>query len=192
MVGHRLLSIRAFRVLQTVCYGAQTSLRTGPFRSSRYTTPLAGYRSMLALYFIGAIIWGSLAAQFFVQTLTSLSIAIVYLYGLLCSAVKRKITATGFAAAVAQASLFGALFVGGFFLIAEYFQPSGWTINMSAGFVAFVLTFVYCFIQVPDRILVAKLTSTVPYFAERARWLAPNRRISGEEARRILAELHSR
>jgi hypothetical protein len=146
---------------------------------------------MLALYFIGSIIWGSLAAQFLVQTIASLSIAAVYLYGLLFSLVKKEITSAGFAAAIAQALLFAALFVGGFVLVAIYFRPSEWSAATIAGFIAFVLTFAYCFIQVPDRIVVAKLISTVPYFAERARWLAPNRRLSGEEARRILAELRS-
>lgn len=69
---------------------------------------------MLPLYFIGAIIWGSLTAQFLVQKITSLSISIIYLYGLLFSPVKREITAAGFAAALAQTLLFAALCVGGF------------------------------------------------------------------------------
>ena len=148
-----------------------------------------GIVPMSALYFIGAIVWGSLAAQFLVQTITSLSIAAISLYGLLFARVKKEITAAGFAAALAQTLMFAGLFGGGFALIAIYFHPLGWTANMIAGFIAFVLTFIYCFIQVPDKILVAKLISTVPYFAERARWLASNRKLSGEEARRILAEL---
>jgi hypothetical protein len=41
--------------------------------------------------------------------------------------------------------------------------------------VAFVISFIYCFIQ-------------TPYFAERARFVAPNRKLTGDEARRIAAE----
>lgn len=147
---------------------------------------------MPAFYFIGAIVWGSLAAQFLVQIIASLLIAAVYLYGLLFSPVKMTITAAGLAGALAQALVFAALFGGGSVLFAKYFHPLDWNTDIIAGFIAFVLTLIYCFIQVPDRILVAQFVSTVPYFAERARRLAPYRKLSGEEARSIRAELRDR
>jgi hypothetical protein len=72
-----------------------------------------GEANMAVLIFVGAIIWGSLSAQFLVQTVTSFIIAIIFLSGLAFSKVAKSFNATGFAVSVAQVLLYAALFYGG-------------------------------------------------------------------------------
>jgi hypothetical protein len=146
---------------------------------------------MWTVYLIGAIFWGALSAQFLVQSISSFATATVYLYGLFFSRVKKNITASGFAAAITQAVLFAIFLIGGFWLIASYTHigHAVWNMNYTAGLVAFVISFIYCFVQVPDKLYIARLCAMTPYFAERARFVAPNRTLTANEARRIAAEI---
>src|SRR5215469_3789554 len=127
---------------------------------------------MSVLLFIGSFAWDALTAQFLVQILSSFTSACIYLYGLLFSRVKKRLNAIFFATSLTQALVFAILLVGGFWLIDLY--PSNADLAASAG--AFVCYFVYCVLQVPDKILVARTCAMRPFFAEaaRARRLSPN------------------
>jgi hypothetical protein len=107
---------------------------------------------MSVLLFIGSIVWGSLAALFLVQTISSLISAGIHLYSLSFSRVKNELNTIFFATALTQAVLFAALLVGGFWLIGWYVEL--WNANWTAGSVAFVLTFIYCAIQVPNNVAI--------------------------------------
>ena len=146
---------------------------------------------MWTVYLIGAVFWGALSAQFLVQTISSFTTALIFLYGLFFSRVKKNITASGFAANITLAGLFAVFLLGGFWLIASYtpLDHAGWNLNYTGGLVAFVISFIYCFIQVPDKIYIARLVAMTPYFAERARFVAPNRKLTTDEACRIAAEI---
>jgi MFS family permease len=142
------------------------------------------------IFFIGSIIWGAIAAQLLVQVISSFVTAAIFLYGLAFSSVRRKLNAIFFASALTQTVFFAGLFAGGFVLIGLFAHPdSRWNANYTAGFVGFVITFIYCFIQVPDKILLARLCAMMPRFAERARLLAPNRRLTRDEAMRIATDI---
>jgi hypothetical protein len=119
--------------------------------------------------FIISLVWGSLAAQFFVQTISSFITACIYLYGLLFSRVKRRLNAIFFSTALTQAVVFAALFVGGFWLVDLFIDHPVSDTNWIAGFVGFVVTFVYCLVQVPDKIFAARMYAMKPFFAEIAR-----------------------
>jgi hypothetical protein len=119
--------------------------------------------------FIISIVWGSLAAPFLVQTITSFTSACIYLYGLLFSRVKKRINVIFFGKALTQAALFAVLFVGGFWLVGLFIEHPVPVANWIAGFVAFTVTFAYCAIQVPDKIRAARMCATKPWFAELAK-----------------------
>jgi len=121
---------------------------------------------MSTFVFIGSIFWGLLAAQFLVQAILSFAVACVYLYAIFFSRVKKQITVAGFTTSLAQAMLFGVLFIGGFWLFTAYVRPD---VNWTACVVAFSFSFVYCVVQMPDKILVARLCAMKPPFAEAAR-----------------------
>src|SRR6516164_8470021 len=115
---------------------------------------------MSVLLFIGSFAWGALTAQFLVQILSSLTSACIYLYGLLFSRVKKRLNAIFFATSLTQAVVFAILLVGGFWLIDLYIPyPSNADLAAAAG--AFVCYFVYCVLQVPDKILVARTCAAV-------------------------------
>jgi hypothetical protein len=82
--------------------------------------------------------------------------ACIYLYGLLFSRVKKRLNAIFFGTALTQAVLFAFLFVGGFWLVGLFVEHPVPTANWFAGFVAFIVTFAYCAIQVPDKIRAAR------------------------------------
>jgi hypothetical protein len=116
--------------------------------------------------FIISVVWGSLAAQFLVQTISSFTSACIYLYGLLFSRVKKRLNAIFFGKALTQAALFAVLFVGGFWLVGLFVEHPVPTGNWIAGFIAFIVTFAYCAIQVPDKIRAARMCAMKPLFAE--------------------------
>jgi hypothetical protein len=118
--------------------------------------------------FIGSIIWGTLAAQFLVQTLSSFTSACIYLYGLLFSQVKKRLNAIFFITSLTQAVVFAVLLAGGFWLI-DLYIPYPSNADLIAALVAFVFYFVNCLVQVPDKILVARMCAMQPFFAEFAR-----------------------
>jgi hypothetical protein len=116
-----------------------------------------------------SVVWGSLAAQFLVQTISSFTSACIYMYGLLFSRVKKRLNASFFGTALAQAVLFAVLFVGGFWLVGLFIEHPIPTANWIAGFVAFIVTFAYCAIQVPDKTRAARMSAMKPLFAEFAK-----------------------
>src|SRR6516225_10035608 len=106
---------------------------------------------MSLFLFIGSIIWGGLAAQFLVQAISSFISACIFLYGLLFSRVKKKLNAIFFSSALTQAAVFAVLLVGWVGLLVGYGN-----VNWTAGSVAFVVSFIYWAIQVPNKILAAR------------------------------------
>ena len=119
--------------------------------------------------FIISIVWGSLAAQFLVQTISSFASACIYVYGLLFSRVKKRLNASFFGTALTQAVLFAVLFVSGFWLVGLFVEHPVPVANWIAGFVAFIVTFAYYAVQVPDRIRAARMCAMKPLFAEFAK-----------------------
>jgi hypothetical protein len=113
---------------------------------------------------IGSIVWGALAAQFLVQATSSFISACIFLYGLLFSPVKKKLNAIFFSSALTQAAVFGVLLVGWVGFLVGYGN-----ISWVAGSVAFVVSFIYSAIQVPNKILAARKCAMTPLFAEMAR-----------------------
>jgi hypothetical protein len=118
------------------------------------------------MWFIAALIWGSLSGQFLVQAVTSLLIAFVCFSGLVFSQVSKSRTAIGTAVSFVQAIVFAALFFGGNWFASEYIEYATWNANSIASAVTFSLTIIYCAVQVPGKILLARLSTWKPYFAE--------------------------
>jgi hypothetical protein len=65
--------------------------------------------------------------------------------------------------------LFAVLFVGGFWLIGLFVEHPVPVANWITGFVAFIVTFTYYAVQVPDKIRVARMCAMKPLFAEFAK-----------------------
>jgi len=123
---------------------------------------------MSVFLFVVPIIWGSLAALFFVQTISSFACACIYLYGLLFSRVKRRLNGSFLGTTLIEAALFAIVLITGFWLVVLFIEPPAWDANWIAGLVAFTISFVYCALQVPDKILAARMCAMKPFFAERA------------------------
>jgi uncharacterized protein with PQ loop repeat len=144
----------------------------GDFRDNYNGVPVSFYFPSLTVSdvsFIISVVWGSLAAQFLVQTISFFTSACVYLYGLLFSRVKKRLNAPFFGTALTQAALFAVLFVGGFWLIGLFVEHPVPVANWITGFVAFIVTFTYYAVQVPDKIRVARMCAMKPLFAEFAK-----------------------
>jgi hypothetical protein len=116
-----------------------------------------------------SVVWGSLAAHFLVQTISSFASACIYMYGLLFSRAKKRLNASFFGTALTQAVLFAVLFVSGFWLVGLFVEHPVPVANWIAGFVAFIVTFAYYAVQVPDRIRAARMCAMKPLFAEFAK-----------------------
>lgn len=114
--------------------------------------------------FLVAVVWGSLSAQFLVQVVACLIISVVYLSGLLFSRVPKVLNAGGTAVSFVQAIIFAALFVGGNWLASDYIDYGSWNTDSIAGVVAFLFTIVYCGVQVPGKVLLARLCAWQPSF----------------------------
>jgi hypothetical protein len=109
-----------------------------------------------------SIVWGLLAAQFFVQTATSLVIAFIFLSGLLFSRVRKSNNAAGLLASVVQTAIFASLVIGGNWFAKEYFLLAPWNANLIAATAAFCISLVYCAVQVPGKILLARTSAWKP------------------------------
>jgi hypothetical protein len=133
---------------------------------------------MTALILIAGIVWGSLSAQFLVQTITSLIIASISLAGLAFSKVPKDMNAAGCIAALAQAAIFAVLFFGGNWFASGYIDFASWNAASIASLVAFVSTLIYCALQVPGKILLARLSAWAPFFVQAAMGRPRNERVS--------------
>jgi len=109
------------------------------------------------MLFIAAMIWGSLSAQFLVQTITCFIIGIVCVSGLMFSQVSRVLNAIGTLVAIVQTLVFLGLFLGGDWIVSSYIDYESWNANSIASSLAFLATLVYCGAQVPGKILLARL-----------------------------------
>jgi hypothetical protein len=118
---------------------------------------------------IAGAIWSALSAQFLVQTITSLVLALIYLTALPFSRVKRNIKIAGVAASFSQSMVFGALFIGGNWFAAEYINFMEWSATTIASLVMFLVSIVYCVLQIPDKVLIARFIAWKPFFAEAMR-----------------------
>jgi hypothetical protein len=119
-----------------------------------------------ATWFIAAVLWGSLSAQFLVQAVLSLITGFVYLSGLMFSRVSKSLNAIGTVVGFVQAAVFAALFLGGNWFASDYIDYGSWSTDSIASVVAFLLTIIYCAVQVPGKILLARLCAWKPYFAQ--------------------------
>jgi len=136
---------------------------------------LAGHlgTSVTALYFVAAIVWGSLAAQLLVQTFTSFCLSVIFLSGFLFSSVSKSRNAQACLIMVAQFFAFDALFLAGNWLANKYIDYDASNAILIALLVSFFLMIVYGVVRVPGKLLLAKLSAWQPLFAEAA-LLAPN------------------
>jgi hypothetical protein len=123
---------------------------------------------MSALIFIAGLIWGSLSAQFLVQTITSLIIASVYLAALASAKVPRTWNAAACGVSLLQAIIFAALFFGGNWLASLYIDFVNMNATSIASLVTFLVTLLYTARQVPGKILVARLSSQDHWFVRAA------------------------
>jgi hypothetical protein len=128
---------------------------------------------MSALTFIAGLIWGSVSAQFLVQTVTSLLNALVYLAGLASAKVPRAWNAMASGVALLQAIIFAALFFGGNWLASAYIDFASMNATSIASIVSFLLTLLYTARQVPGKILVARLSSQDHWFMRAAMRKSP-------------------
>jgi hypothetical protein len=133
---------------------------------------------MAMLIFVWAIIWGSLSAQFLMQTVTSFIIAIIYLSGLAFSKVVKSRNATGFAVSVVQVLLYGALFYGGNWLSSFYIDYGSWNATSIASLLSFFAMIVYGALQVPGKLLLARMAAWRPYFMEASMAVPAHERVA--------------
>ena len=138
---------------------------------------------MGVLIFILAIIWGSLSAQFLMQTVTSLILASVYLTGFAFSKVSRTVNGAGTAATLAQVIVFGALFLSGNWFASHYVDYSSFNTVSVASALSFVATIIYVAPRVPGKILLARMRAWVPWFSEASMHFPANERV--EFARKV-------
>jgi hypothetical protein len=119
------------------------------------------------LIFAGAALWGSLSAQFLVQVITCLDVAVVYLTGIIFGKVSRGMNCTGALVSFVQSIMFGILFLGGNWLTSKYIIDYGtWNAASIASVFAFVGTIIYVAPQVPGKIVLAKMCALVPNFVD--------------------------
>ena len=121
---------------------------------------------MGVLIFILAMIWGSLSAQFLMQTVTSLILASVYLTGIAFSKVSRTVNCAGTLAMLAQVIVFGALFLGGNWFAGHYVGYSSFNTMSVASALSFVATIIYVVPRVPDKVLLGRMRAWVPSLAK--------------------------
>jgi hypothetical protein len=114
---------------------------------------------MPILIFITGLIWGSLAAQFFVQTLLSLAIACLHVAGFVFSSIPKSNNATGAGVALFQTILFGTLFVGGNFLTNGFIDYDTWNAMSIGSLITFLLTVAYVAPQARDKLMLARMSS---------------------------------
>jgi hypothetical protein len=123
---------------------------------------------MSALFFVGSIICGALTAQFLLQIISSIACACIYLRGFF-SPVRKRLNATFALAMLAQALVFAGLLVGIYWLLVAWGPAEITQWDTAMWLVGFAPSFIWCFIQVPDKILAARMCATQRGFAERAR-----------------------
>jgi hypothetical protein len=131
------------------------------------------------LFFVVALIWGSLSAQFLVQVVTSVIVAFVYLSGIVLSKVRRAMNCAAVLASVGQAILFCILFLGGNWITSNYVIDYGtWNVGSITSLFAFLGTIIYCSRQVPGKVLLARMCAWVPYFMEASMRMPANERVA--------------
>jgi hypothetical protein len=138
---------------------------------------------MRVLIFILAMIWGSLSAQFLMQTVTSLILASIYLTGVAFSKVSRTVNGAGTLATLAQVIIFGGLFLTGNWFASHYVDYSSFNTASVASALSFVATIIYLAPRVPGKILLARMRAWVPSFGEASMHIPANERV--EFARKV-------
>jgi hypothetical protein len=138
---------------------------------------------MRVLIFILAMIWGSLSAQFLMQTVTSLILASIYLTGVAFSKVSRTVNGAGTLATLAQVIIFGGLFLTGNWFASHYVDYSSFNTASVASALSFVATIIYVAPRVPGKILLARMRAWVPSFGEASMHIPANERV--EFARKV-------
>jgi hypothetical protein len=128
--------------------------------------------------FIGAIFWGLLAGQFFIQAVTSLLIAIISAAGFVASQVAKSLIAIAVRGRACPSGNFCALFVGGNTLSSRYVDYGSWNAVSITTLVTFIFSLVYGAVQVPGKLLLARMMNWQPYFAEASMAVPRNERIA--------------
>ncbi len=86
--------------------------------------------------------------------------------------------AIGLFVSIMQAAIFAGLFLFGNWFFGDYIDYFNWSGAMVAALIAFVLSFVYCGVQVPGKLLLAKMSAFRPYFSEAANALPRGERVA--------------
>jgi hypothetical protein len=85
---------------------------------------------MAVMILVFAVIWGSLSAQFLVQTILSFIVAVLCLVGIGFSKVSRTMNSAGSLSSLFQSIIFGILFVGGNYISTRYISYD-WGIHLT-------------------------------------------------------------
>lgn len=133
---------------------------------------------MTVLLLIGAIVWGSLSAQFLVQAIVSSIATAIALSGLLFSRVSKTLNFGAALASFGRTLLFGLLFIGGNWCASHYIDLRSWDAITIASVLSFIGTVVYCVPQIPGKVLLAKMCAWQPYFLERSNVLPKGERVT--------------
>jgi hypothetical protein len=133
---------------------------------------------MSILSFIVAVSWGLLSGQFFMQVVASLINACIYFAAILFSKVRQALNITGFLTSLGMALFFASLTFAGNLISSYFVDYSGWSAPTIVCVLAFVFSVVYCGVQVPGKILLARMSAWSPFFFEAANTFSPHDRLA--------------
>jgi hypothetical protein len=138
---------------------------------------VVGGKLMTVVLFIGAGLWAALSAQFLVQSLTSFAVAVVYLIAIIPSNVPKGMNVVGMAVSLVQGLIFAALFVAGNWFAGDYIDYVSLSATSAVALLVFVVSLVHCASQVPDVLLLARLSAWDTRFVRAAMSKARSERV---------------
>ena len=133
---------------------------------------------MAVVLFVAALVWGSLSAKFLMQTLVSLISAAISLTAIVFSEVSKVVNVTGTLIGLFQATLCGALLLGGSWIVSNYVQYDSWNAASIASLVAFLGTVIFVCPQIPGKLLLVKMCAWQPDFMEDSMRVPPGERVA--------------
>lgn len=129
---------------------------------------------MTILGFTIALVWGTVAAQFLLQAITSLCIVIIYLPAIAFSKVRKALTVRGVVTTLCRTILFLALFLGGYWLSRKYINYANWNLDSITTATLFAASALFMFPQIPGKISFARKCAWQPNFLEASRDVSGN------------------
>ena len=121
---------------------------------------------MTILGFTIALVWGTVAAQFLLQAITSFCMVIIYLPAVALSKVRKALTLRGVVMTLCRTILFLALFLGGYWLSKKYINYSVWNLDSITAATLFAASALFMLPQIPGKIIFAWKCAWEPNFLE--------------------------